>query len=189
MRTGEYRGGGTTYGSHDARGALAEVLPAHPRDGAVGGHAHLVLARAGVEEAEVEREALAVYALAQDGVREPALAEVRLGVEVRLHDRGDAARAERERGVVHARDAAAARGVDGRGVVLDAERVRDGRVRDEQERGAARKGGVEGRGRAEVAVPHLDACGEHLGRRAVRVVQRDDDVRGCGCGCGGSQPR
>lgn len=142
-----------SYLDHNLRGALTEVLPAHPCDPTITvGYDHLVLALRRVEKPEVERVALAVDPLPKDRVRQPALLEVPLRVDMGLHDRGDAVACEGKRGVVDMLDPGTLRGINRVLVVLHPELVRDTWVGDDEELVGAGEGLVE-RGRVSVVAP------------------------------------
>ncbi|KAI0753344.1 hypothetical protein C8Q80DRAFT_508406 [Daedaleopsis nitida] len=164
---------------HDLRSALSQILDGHPRDRTVAVRdEHLVALRRRAPEPEIEREALASYVLPQHGVRQPALLEIALRGQVRLHDLRDAVAGERERGVVDVFDAGPLRGVD-RVLVLRGGQFRcDGGVGDDEELVGAREGGVEGRGVAVVAAADLGARLFNRGGCACWVVERHYDVGG-----------
>lgn len=118
----------------------------------------------GVPVAKVQRVALAVDPLPDDGVRQPAVLEMLFGVEVRLHHSRFAVICEHERGVIDVLDADALRCLDGRDVTLDSEFVGDGGVGDDEEFVAALEGAVERVWLGEVAMADLEAGLDEFGR-------------------------
>lgn len=94
----------------------------------------LILLR--IEEAYVQRVALAVQSLPEYGVREAGLSEIAFGVEMSVHDRRYALRraaSEGERGVVDMLDSAPFGGIDGADMILDAYPVSDAGVGYDEE--------------------------------------------------------
>lgn len=171
--------GNRTHRYHQPSCPLPQVLPACPRDPSISvWYLHLTPATR-VPVAKVQRIALAVDTLPDDGVRQPALLQILFCVEMSLHDRCLAVAREHERRIVYMLDADSFRSVDSGGVTLDSNVICDRRIGDDEELVPAFEGNVECLGFAKVALAYLDSRLLDFRCCTGGIVQRDDDVRDC----------
>ena len=115
-----------THRYHQLSGTFSQVFSRHKSDLAVSvGYLHLVVLGP-VLIRKIVPEALAVGTLTYDSIGNPALLQIRLRVEVGLHDHGLAVTRPSKRGIVDVFDAHTPRSVYRSDVALETELVVNG---------------------------------------------------------------
>ena len=107
---------GAAYGNHELRSALPEILSAHERDRTSSMRDPNLISLDRIPMLpmpDIQREALAVYSLPNDRIRQPARLQIHLRIQMRLHHKRLAIARERKRRVVDMLDPDALGGVDG----------------------------------------------------------------------------